>query len=126
MFLLIYSIFFLLVRTGSPDYMCTMLPLHWRSNKTLPTGFKVVALGDVMDGIRVTIRAGNDENCCAELRNNVAHMKGRIAKFNDLRFVGRSGRGKSRFCFQLSQVFALLITSSSLIECLLTYNSITR
>ncbi|XP_026321384.1 protein lozenge-like isoform X4 [Hyposmocoma kahamanoa] len=84
-----------LVRTGSPDYMCTMLPLHWRSNKTLPTGFKVVALGDVMDGIRVTIRAGNDENCCAELRNNVAHMKGRIAKFNDLRFVGRSGRGKS-------------------------------
>ncbi|XP_049875757.1 protein lozenge-like [Pectinophora gossypiella] len=84
-----------LVRTGSPDYMCTMLPNHWRSNKTLPTGFKVVALGDVVDGTRVTIRAGNDENCCAELRNNVAHMKSRVAKFNDLRFVGRSGRGKS-------------------------------
>ncbi|KAJ2945713.1 hypothetical protein O0L34_g555 [Tuta absoluta] len=84
-----------LVRTGSPDYMCTKLPQHWRSNKTLPIGFKVVALGDVVDGTRVTIRAGNDENCCAELRNNVAHMKSRVAKFNDLRFVGRSGRGKS-------------------------------
>ncbi|XP_061379323.1 protein lozenge-like isoform X2 [Danaus plexippus] len=82
-----------LVRTGSPDYMCSMLPQHWRSNKTLPGGFKVVALGDVVDGTQVTVRAGNDENCSAELRNNTAVMKNRIAKFNDLRFVGRSGRG---------------------------------
>ncbi|XP_045518509.1 runt-related transcription factor 3-like [Pieris brassicae] len=84
-----------LVRTGSPDYMCSMLPQHWRSNKTLPGGFKVVALGDILDGTQVTVRAGNDENCSAELRNNTAVMKNRVAKFNDLRFVGRSGRGKS-------------------------------
>ncbi|KAF9799550.1 hypothetical protein SFRURICE_018737 [Spodoptera frugiperda] len=81
-----------LVRTGSPDYMCSMLPQHWRSNKTLPGGFKVVALGEVLDGTLVTVRAGNDENCSAELRNNSAVMKNRVAKFNDLRFVGRSGR----------------------------------
>ncbi|XP_073962112.1 uncharacterized protein isoform X2 [Choristoneura fumiferana] len=93
-----------LVRTGSPDYMCSMLPQHWRSNKTLPGGFKVVALGDVIDGTLVTIRAGNDENCSAELRNNTAVMKNRVAKFNDLRFVGRSGRGKS---------FSLTITVST-------------
>ncbi|KAH9630243.1 hypothetical protein HF086_012428 [Spodoptera exigua] len=75
----------LFVRTGSPDYMCSMLPQHWRSNKTLPGGFKVVALGEVLDGTLVTVRAGNDENCSAELRNNSAVMKNRVAKFNDLR-----------------------------------------
>lgn len=93
-----------LVKTGSPDYMCSILPQHWRSNKTLPGGFKVVALGDVLDGTLVTVRAGNDENCSAELRNNSAVMKNRVAKFNDLRFVGRSGRGKS---------FSLTITIST-------------
>lgn len=91
-------IFFLLaVRTGSPDVMCSVLPQHWRSNKTLPGGFKVVALGEVLDGTLVTVRAGNDENCSAELRNNSAVMKNRVAKFNDLRFVGRSGRGEYRW-----------------------------
>ena len=55
--------------------------------------FKVVALGEVGDGTLVTVRAGNDENCCAELRNSTALMKNQVAKFNDLRFVGRSGRG---------------------------------
>jgi runt-related transcription factor len=87
-----------LVRTGSPFFVCTVLPPHWRSNKTLPVAFKVVALGDVLDGTVVTVRAGNDENYCAELRNCSAVMKNQVAKFNDLRFVGRSGRGKSKFC----------------------------
>lgn len=63
-------------------------------NKTLPVAFKVVALGDINDGTMVTVRAGNDENYCAELRNCSAVMKNQIAKFNDLRFVGRSGRGE--------------------------------
>ncbi|XP_017875424.1 segmentation protein Runt-like [Ceratina calcarata] len=84
-----------LVRTGSPAILCTSLPSHWRSNKSLPHAFKVVALDEVSDGTMVTIRAGNDENCCGELRNCTAVMKNQVAKFNDLRFVGRSGRGKS-------------------------------
>ena len=37
-----------LVKTGCPHLVCTMLPSHWRSNKTLPVAFKVVALGDVI------------------------------------------------------------------------------
>ena len=82
-----------LVRTGSPNLICSALPTHWRSNKTLPVAFKVIALGEVEDGTTVTIRAGNDENCCGELRNATAAMKNQVAKFNDLRFVGRSGRG---------------------------------
>lgn len=82
-----------LVKTGSPSFLCSALPSHWRSNKTLPVAFKVIALGDVADGTIVTLRAGNDENYCAELRNCTAVMKNQVAKFNDLRFVGRSGRG---------------------------------
>ncbi|XP_071749517.1 uncharacterized protein [Lepeophtheirus salmonis] len=93
-----------LVKTGSPSFLCSALPNHWRSNKTLPVAFKVIALGDISDGTIVTLRAGNDENYCAELRNCSAVMKNQIAKFNDLRFVGRSGRGKS---------FNLTITISS-------------
>lgn len=83
-----------LIRTGSPLFVCTVLPPHWRSNKTLPVAFKVVALGDIVDGTMVTVKAGNDENYCAELRNCTAVMKNQVAKFNDLRFVGRSGRGE--------------------------------
>lgn len=102
-----------LVRTGSPHFVCTVLPPHWRSNKTLPVAFKVVALGDVGDGTMVTVRAGNDENYCAELRNCTAVMKNQVAKFNDLRFVGRSGRGKS---------FSITIMISSLPFQVATYN----
>ncbi|XP_034240184.1 runt-related transcription factor 1-like, partial [Thrips palmi] len=102
-----------LVRTGSPHVVCTVLPTHWRSNKTLPNAFKVVALGDVVDGTPVTVRAGNDENFCAELRNNCAPMKNQVAKFNDLRFVGRSGRGKS---------FTLTIIVGSVPPQVATYN----
>ncbi|MGH0139457.1 UNVERIFIED_CONTAM: hypothetical protein FKN15_032137 [Acipenser sinensis] len=84
-----------LVRTDSPNFLCSILPSHWRCNKTLPVAFKVVALGEVSDGTVVTVMAGNDENYSAELRNASAVMKNQVARFNDLRFVGRSGRGKS-------------------------------
>ncbi|XP_023782589.1 runt-related transcription factor 1-like [Cyanistes caeruleus] len=84
-----------LVRTDSPNFLCSVLPTHWRCNKTLPIAFKVVALGDVPDGTLVTVMAGNDENYSAELRNATAAMKNQVARFNDLRFVGRSGRVKS-------------------------------
>lgn len=93
-----------LVTTGSPSILCSTLPNHWRSNKSLPCAFKVVALDDIPDGTQVTIAAGNDENSFGELRNCMAVMKNQVAKFNDLRFVGRSGRGKS---------FSITITISS-------------
>ncbi|XP_061682731.1 runt-related transcription factor 1 isoform X3 [Syngnathoides biaculeatus] len=82
-----------LVKTDSPNFLCSVLPTHWRCNKTLPIAFKVVALGEVPDGTMVTVMAGNDENYSAELRNATAAIKNQVARFNDLRFVGRSGRG---------------------------------
>uniref|UniRef100_A0A8C8DPW1 Runt domain-containing protein n=1 Tax=Oryzias sinensis TaxID=183150 RepID=A0A8C8DPW1_9TELE len=85
-----------LVETDSPNFLCSSLPQHWRCNKTLPGAFTVVALGnDVPDGVVVIVMAGNDDNCSAELRNATATMKQGSAHFNDLRFIGRSGRGKS-------------------------------
>nr|AAB52378.1 runt [Drosophila pseudoobscura] len=84
-----------LAQTGSPSILCSALPNHWRSNKSLPGAFKVIALDDVPDGTLVSIKCGNDENYCGELRNCTTTMKNQVAKFNDLRFVGRSGRGKS-------------------------------
>lgn len=30
-----------LVRTDSPNFLCSVLPSHWRCNKTLPVAFKV-------------------------------------------------------------------------------------
>ena len=54
----------------------------------------MIALSNVEDGTKVSVSAGNDENSCPELRNNTATMKNNVAKFNDLRFVGRSGRGE--------------------------------
>uniref|UniRef100_A0A3B3ZAV5 Runt domain-containing protein n=1 Tax=Periophthalmus magnuspinnatus TaxID=409849 RepID=A0A3B3ZAV5_9GOBI len=85
-----------LVQTDSPNFLCSGLPQHWRCNKSLPRGFTVVALGsDVPDGVLVTLMAGNDDNCSAELRNATTTMKHGSAHFTDLRFLGRSGRGKS-------------------------------
>ncbi|XP_057703556.1 RUNX family transcription factor 2a [Corythoichthys intestinalis] len=85
-----------LVATDSPNFLCSGLPHHWRCNKTLPRPFTVVSLGnDVPDGVLVMLMAGNDENISAELRNATATMRQGHAHFNDLRFIGRSGRGKS-------------------------------
>lgn len=83
------------VRTGSPNVVCSALPAHWRCNKALPAAFTVVALGEVADGTTVRLTAGNDENACGEMRNATTVMYDSVAKFNDLRFIGRSGRGKS-------------------------------
>lgn len=34
-----------LVRTDSPNFLCSVLPTHWRCNKTLPIAFKVTRAG---------------------------------------------------------------------------------
>ena len=36
-----------LVKTGAPNILCSALPSHWRSNKTLPMAFKVIALSEI-------------------------------------------------------------------------------
>ncbi|KAH7713497.1 runt [Aphelenchoides avenae] len=83
--------------TGNPYVFCTELPSHWRSNKSLPKPFVVLILLPVPDGTKVSVSAGNDEpqHQWAEVKNNVAEVHSQMARFSDLRFVGRSGRGKT-------------------------------
>ncbi|CAD5207541.1 unnamed protein product [Bursaphelenchus okinawaensis] len=82
-------------RTASPEVFCSALPNHWRSNKSLPHPFTVLILYPVPDGTKVTVTAGNEENCCPDIKNNVAEVTQQMARFTDLRFVGKSGRGKN-------------------------------
>ncbi|XP_029655281.1 segmentation protein Runt-like [Octopus sinensis] len=80
---------------GSTAFQCTVLPQHWRSNKSLPTPFKIMTgTTNIENGIKVSVAAGNEDYPSAELRNSTAIVKNGVAKFNDLRFIGRSGRGK--------------------------------
>lgn len=64
------------------------------------------------------VLAGNEENGCAEVRNNVAYMKDQVARFSDLRFVGKSGRGWFLTFFSLKfdwrVVFFVLYTKLSI------------
>lgn len=113
-----------LVKTDSPNFVCSVLPSHWRCNKTLPVAFKVVSLGDVPDGVLVSIAAGNDENFSAELRNCTAVMKNQVARFNDLRFVGRSGRGNDHFA--VGARAHLHICTARYILCMLSNNNTIR
>lgn len=111
-----------LVQTGSPMILCSTLPTHWRSNKSLPCAFKVIALDyDIPDGTEVVITAGNDENYNPELRNNTALIKNGVAKFNDLRFVGRSGRGKS-FSVTITIRASTIVTTMPIPDQIATYN----
>ena len=73
----------------------------------------MVALCDIEDGTLVTLNAGNDDNYGSELRNNSALMRDGVAKFNDLRFVGRSGRGD--YFFQLLSMISFFDYFSQLL-----------
>lgn len=74
---------------------------------------QVVALDEIEDGTLVTVKAGNDENYSGELRNYTAVMKNQVAKFNDLRFTGRSGRGRVKTLSIIQNVPFCLIPMST-------------
>ncbi|GMT34614.1 hypothetical protein PFISCL1PPCAC_25911, partial [Pristionchus fissidentatus] len=83
------------IPTASPYIVCSQLPSHWRCNKSLPDPFTVLVLLPVPDGTQVSVSAGNDDNSHGEVRNATAVVRKQTAKFSDLRFVGKSGRGKN-------------------------------
>lgn len=83
-----------LVQTDEPSVKCTKLPEFIRAKKHLGAPFCVyVAQGFVPEATRVVVEAGNFKNPCAELKNNVSRVFNGIARFDDLRFLGKSGRG---------------------------------
>ena len=68
---------------------------HWRKNKSLRFVLRAKHQIDIKTNTRVIIFAGNDYNPCAALKNNVSWFRDGQAEFNDLRFLGASGRGKT-------------------------------
>ena len=82
-----------LVCTDSPNFVCSVLPTHWRCNKSLPAPFILASLTHLPGDTKVILSAGNDDNDAAELKNATSNFVGQLAVFKDLRFVGRSGRG---------------------------------
>ncbi|UJR33707.1 hypothetical protein I4U23_021136 [Adineta vaga] len=78
----------------NPYFQCSSLPSHWRKNKSLRFILRAKQDIDIKTNTRVTILAGNDYNPCASLKNNISWFRGGQAEFNDLRFLGASGRGK--------------------------------
>ena len=80
--------------SSGAKFLCTQLPRHWRSNKSLTDQFRVISYHNIPDNTRCTLVAGNDENQSAQLKNFTAYFHNNVAQFTDLRFVGKSGRGK--------------------------------
>jgi hypothetical protein len=91
-------IFFFVINKKAPLFS------HWRKNKSLRFILRTKQQMDIKTNTRVIILAGNENNPCAALKNNVSWFRGGQAEFNDLRFLGASGRGLNRkksFCFFL-------------------------
>lgn len=59
----------------------------------MPTPFIVLSLYPIPDGTKISIAAGSEENNTADVKNNVSEFNAQMARFSDLRFVGKSGRG---------------------------------
>lgn len=84
-----------LKETDNPNVRCTEFPEFWRANKKFPYDVCVHFLNnEVPDGTSVRITACNHKNSNPELKNNSARIVNGVARFNDFRFIGKSGRGK--------------------------------
>uniref|UniRef100_A0A803XU17 Runt domain-containing protein n=1 Tax=Meleagris gallopavo TaxID=9103 RepID=A0A803XU17_MELGA len=70
-----------LVRTDSPNFLCSVLPTHWRCNKTLPIAFKVRPhrgrAGRVRDGTGRREGKGKDSAPAAAPRQPAQSLCGR-------------------------------------------------
>jgi len=81
---------------------CIFFFSHWRKNKSLRFILRAKQQIDIKTNTRAIILAGNDYNPCATLKNNISWFRGGQAEFNDLRFLGPSGRGLIRkFLFNI-------------------------
>lgn len=79
--------------TSNPFITCTQLSLNQRENSRLPKKFQVVTTRPIPNGTTAILRATNNVVPFAVLRNNTAIFEKNCAKFDDLRFASKSGRG---------------------------------
>ncbi|UJR13575.1 hypothetical protein I4U23_000588 [Adineta vaga] len=78
----------------NPYFECSSLPNHWRKNKSLRFILRTKNFIEIKANTRVIILAGNEYNACTTLKNHISWFRNGQAEFNDLRFLGTSGRGK--------------------------------
>ena len=81
--------------TDNQYVKCTNLPDFIRAKKRLPHAFCVYFDRSLKleDGVEVRLEARSLKNSNGELRNNVSCVIENKARFEDLRFLGKSGRG---------------------------------
>lgn len=79
--------------TENKNIYVDKLPEFSRANKYIGEYNVYVGNNEVPDGTQCTIFAFSIKTGPGELRNNVSFVRDGIVKFEDLRFVGKSGRG---------------------------------
>jgi hypothetical protein len=86
---------FEITATNHPLVYCSKLPEFWRARKYLGGPFCVYfnASLSIPNGCLVTLSASSYRNRDAELVNFRSIVFNNIATFQDLRFIGKSGRG---------------------------------
>lgn len=80
-------------QTENKNICVDKLPEFSRANKYIGEYNVYVKDNEVPDGTRCTIYAYSVKTGQGELKNNVSVVKDGIAKFDDIRFIGKSGRG---------------------------------
>lgn len=78
------------------------LPEFSRANKYIGEYNVFIRNNEVPDGTQCVIFAHSVKTGPGELKNNVSIVKNGVAKFDDLRFVGKSGRGSFTVHFFLT------------------------
>ena len=85
--------------TDNKDILVDELPSFTRVNKFLGD-FRVHVKNNIVpNGTRVIVRAFSSKTGEGKIKNNESVVINGIAKFCDIRFVGRSGRGENSINF---------------------------
>lgn len=84
--------------TEDPEIFVNCLPKFTRANKFIGTYSVCVVDGRVPDGTMVIIKAFSEKTGWGQMKNNTAVLRDGLACFQDLRFIGKSGRSMFIFC----------------------------
>lgn len=80
--------------TESPNIFVSILPGFTRANKYIGNYKVFITNNELPENTPVLIRAFSTKTGEGEMKNNCTIIKNGIACFEDLRFIGKSGRGK--------------------------------
>ena len=91
--------------TEDPSVFVTGLPKFSRANKFIGNYYVYVAHNKIPDGTLVIIKAYSEKTGWGQMKNNTSVLRNGVAFFEDMRFVGKSGRSMSSSFFFVSNHF---------------------